>query len=150
MAGRKRLPTSLKILKGTMQPCRTNDNEPIIPIIKELPEPPEYFSAYARKIYLETGLELINNGILTKIDFDMFLIYVGELAQYRDAQMQIHRTGRVLKVNNRPLLNPYVRVASESFAILIRVACEFGITPAARSKVSAIQKKYEPGDEFFK
>ena len=148
--GRKKLPTQLKAIKGTLQKCRENHNEPNLQLMKELPEPPEYFNEYARKVYLETGLELINNGIMSRVDFDIFLIYITELAKYKDAQIQINKTANVLKIDDKPAINPYIRVAEKSFQILMRVACEFGLTPAARSKVNSIKQEVNNGDEFFK
>jgi P27 family predicted phage terminase small subunit len=147
--GRKKLPTNLKVIKGTIRKVRENEKEPQFLILNELPEPPEYFSDYARKIYLETGLQLITNGILTKIDFEIFLAYITELARYKDSQMQLHKLGHILKIDNKPVVNPYLRVSEKSILILLRIACEFGLTPAARSKVNSIQKKYDLGDEFF-
>ena len=46
MAGRKPLPTRLKVLKGMAQPCRTNPQEPRPEVVAL--DPPEYLGTTAR------------------------------------------------------------------------------------------------------
>ena len=46
MTGRKPLPTRLKVLKGTAQPCRTNPREPRPEVVAL--DPPEYLGTTAR------------------------------------------------------------------------------------------------------
>ena len=147
--GRKMLPTNVKQAKGTLQKCRTNALEPKFAIVKDLPDPPKYFDNYARGIYLSTGLELVNNGILTNTNYPIFLVYVTELMEYRNACVEISK-GRVAETDKGMIVSPYLRIRKEALQGIFRAACEFGLTPASSAKVNAIKQETNLGDEFFK
>jgi len=141
MKGRKKIPTKIKESRGTLQKCRANPNEPDYVTMNEIPDPPEYLTEYGKGIYYDTADELLQNGILTKISFPIFIIYCIEISRYFDAINQINEkkavfmwegpTGRKLSIN------PYHRISMDALHNVMRIACEFGITPASQSKITA-------------
>jgi hypothetical protein len=65
MAGRKPLPVAVKKIKGTLQKCRTNPNEPR-PMGK-LGDPPEYMSDIAKEAWTY-AVENAPPGLLSSLD----------------------------------------------------------------------------------
>ena len=65
MAGRKPLPVAVKKIKGTLQKCRTNPNEPR-PRGK-LGDPPEYMSDIAKEAWTY-AVENAPPGLLSSLD----------------------------------------------------------------------------------
>jgi len=47
----------------------------------------------------------------------------------------------IVDAYENPKVNPFMRVANDSLANMVRIACEFGITPASASKVNANKKQ---------
>ena len=66
MAGRKPLPTHLKMVRGTLQKCRMNPDEPTPD--PEIPDAPPHLSPEAREEWERLALELYELGILSTID----------------------------------------------------------------------------------
>jgi P27 family predicted phage terminase small subunit len=149
--GRKRLPTAMKAAKGTLQPCRTNDDEPNYIALSELPDPPEYLSQTGRDVYYGTAGDLQEYGILNRINFTIFVMYCTQVAIYYDAIENIHKTGVIIQdAGGGPRINPYVKIANDSLAALMRVACEFGLTPASASKVNAVKREVNAKSDLIK
>ncbi|MCP3849352.1 MAG: phage terminase small subunit P27 family, partial [Gammaproteobacteria bacterium] len=65
-AGRKPVPTALKLIKGTDQPCRINDKEPK-PKSDNI-KMPVGMSADAKKHWKQVSKQLKEAGILTNLD----------------------------------------------------------------------------------
>lgn len=138
MKGRKRIPTTIKASRGTLQPCRTNPNEPDYILMGSVPEPPEWLGEVGRKIYFDTAADLLSQRILTRISYPMFLMYCVEVEKYLMAAEQLKKLSMVYKsATSEPKVNPWQRIASDSLANAMRIASEFGITPASSSKVKA-------------
>ena len=149
--GRKRLPTELKRVQGTLQPCRTNDNEPDYVLTKEIPDPPKYLSKTGRDVYYSTAEELLKLGILTRVSMSLFVMYCTQVAIYFHALEQIDKNDYIFVTkggDEKP--NPYIKIANDALAASVRIACEFGITPASSSKVYANKVETNPKADLIK
>jgi P27 family predicted phage terminase small subunit len=147
--GRKRKPTELKRRSGTLQPCRTNDNEPDYVLASEIPDPPKYLSKIGRDVYYSTASELLQLGILTRISLTIFVAYCIEVARYYDAQEKLSKEGdRIKNRFDEWIINPLIKVANDALTSMTRLACEFGITPASSSKVKAIPRSKNTKSEL--
>ena len=139
--GRKKLPTAVKAAKGTLQACRENPDEPNYITLHELPDPPKYLNKIGKAEYYSAANELQHLGILNNVNFNLFVAYCTQVAVYFDAIERLHESGSVIvDASENPKVNPFMRVANDSLANMIRIACEFGITPASASKVNANKK----------
>jgi len=75
-------------------------------------------------------------GLLTGLDRAMLMAYCKSYEQYVDAVRMTDRFGTVtLTANRTPVMSPYLSVANRALANMTRIAVEFGLTPAARSRV---------------
>lgn len=144
--GRSALPTNLKILKGTIRPSRMNPNEPKPK--PEIPDPPTNLSPLALEKWHDITPVLFDLGLLSRADRDMLVLYCEEYARYRDAQDVIEREGMFITTEKGNVIqHPAVGVVHKAIALMHKILVEFGMTPAARAKVSAA-KKPDEADPF--
>ena len=92
MAGRP-LPTAIKKLRGTAQPCRMNKKEPKPK--KLLSTPPGHLSIKAKKYWREGFKMLTGVGVLTEMDGDALAVY----AQTKEKWVFVYPGGNQLIAN---------------------------------------------------
>ena len=125
--GRTRKPKALKIMQGTVQPCRDGGETWEPPKLDDVPDPPDWLSStWAVGEWNRVAPMLYNAGILTDAD----LMVLGSYCQ-------LH--GNLVTQN----LAGIVPSASHYNALLAH-ASHFGMTPSSRAKaVPASGKKDE-------
>jgi P27 family predicted phage terminase small subunit len=138
--GPKSLPTAMKVLKGTDQPCRTNKREPKLPVERSLA--PKWLSKKAQEIYLELSDVLVGMQVLTKADQTALEMLCDAYAEYREARAYIEDKGMTYETTATSgdviyKVYPQVAIASDAYKRIRSMMTEFGLTPASRSKVSA-------------
>lgn len=140
MGGRKPLPTRIKQIKGTLQPCRTNVHEPIPEGM--LVDPPEYMTEGAKAAW-RYAIESAPPTLIKKLDMSVLEVWACAADLYRQAQIGIGKTGLLIKAPNTgvPMQSPYLAIANKQAQIMSRAAVEMGFTPASRSRISL-----PPGD----
>ena len=145
MGGRKPLPTQVKQIKGTLQPCRTNYHEPIPEGL--LVEPPDYRPEGAKAAW-RYALECAPPPLLRKLDMSVLEIWACAADLYRQAQAGIGKTGLLVKAPHSgvPMQSPYLAIANKQAQIMTKAAIEMGFTPASRSRISIPNER--PGEEL--
>jgi P27 family predicted phage terminase small subunit len=147
--GRTVKPTAIKKAQGTLRKDRKNDKEPEFAIVKAIPDPPEYFTDKAREIYYSTGLDLINQGILTSVGFPQFIIYCTTTASVFELTQLIKEQGYFSNFKGQRVQNQNIK-SLKTFADLSRqLANEFGLTPASSSKIIVDKKPKSELDEYI-
>jgi len=144
MRGRKPIPDQIKKLKGTFQPCRSRPNALKIRDIINLPEPPRYIQGVAKDLYMNSGLTLLEKGILNSLNLAMFISFcfaVGELHKLEQDIVEcrdIEKRAKVLRTWNDLARN------------VKAWGTEFGLTPASSGKV-VMKEKFEKSkmDEYL-
>jgi len=80
--------------------------------------------------------ELMGLGLLTTVDLTAFRAYCDVYETYMDATQNIRQYGRIIKTPKGFLMtSPYVHLANKALAQMLQLMQEFGMTPAARSRV---------------
>jgi P27 family predicted phage terminase small subunit len=139
------MPTHLKLLRGNPGKRALNRNEPQPTIPPEPPGPPAFLMPAAKDEWWRAGPELHRLGLLTALDLMPFAAYCQACGRWQEAErllaQQAERdpeTGALLiKTSTGSLMqNPLLRVAVTAAADMIRYAAEFGMSPAARSRVA--------------
>jgi P27 family predicted phage terminase small subunit len=101
--------------------------------------------------------ELIALGVLSKFDRGPLAIYCGAYAMWAEAMQAIEQFGSMIKSpNGFPVQSPYVAIVNRQAEVMLRIAGEFGFTPASRSRNFTFTKsnsmlleaRNEPPDEF--
>ncbi len=137
--GRKPLPTSLKVLKGTDQPCRTNEREPVVG--SENIEPPIKLSPEAAKHWEKVLKQLSEARIVTDIDSTALAAYCEAFATWSEALKMVRRLGSVVKGERGfPVKSPYLDVADKASKEMRALLTEFGMTPSSRTRIQATEK----------
>lgn len=135
MSGRKPIPTNLKIVKGTAQPCR---------ILKDEPKPkadavrmPAGLSDDAKKQWKIAAKHLTAAGLLTNLDTFALAMYCEVFARWTYANDQIKKFGPIVKApSGYPVQSPFLQIANKSFDQMTKMLVEFGMTPSSRSRVA--------------
>jgi P27 family predicted phage terminase small subunit len=139
------VPTRLKLLRGNPGHQKLNKNEPQPTIPPEPPEPPAFLVPAAKDEWWRTAPELWRLGMLTVLDIAVFGAYCQSCGRWQQVEellaQQAERdpeTGALLiKSSTGSLMqNPLLHVAARAAASMIRFGAEFGMGPAARSRVA--------------
>lgn len=133
--GRKPTPTALKLVKGE-QKSRVNKDEPIpddgIPVC---PSPDERVQA----VWDYTVEQLSRMRVLTMADRDVLALFCQAVVTWRGAQARIAREGMILQLpeggTRTVAAHPAYSVMTKAENTIMRCAGEFGLTPAARTRI---------------
>jgi P27 family predicted phage terminase small subunit len=72
---------------------------------------------------------------------DMSSLSCGAYALWADATVQIEKYGAMIKSpTGFPIQSPYLAIANRQAEIMMRIASEFGFTPASRSRIATPAK----------
>ena len=152
MAGRPPKPTALKLVQGNPGKRALNKQEPDPTYLQDL-TPPAWLDESAAEVWRETAPQLRAARVLTEVDVQMLAMGCVAIAQYRRA---VKRTGVDLvksklsededgnPVETGEQVNPWYIVQSMSFKQAMAVFAQFGMSPAARTRI-AVQPQ---GDLF--
>ena len=139
-AGRPSKPTHLKKLGGTLQPSRTNPLEPVPEVA--LGYPPDWLSATAKEYWQEIGSILLQMKVISYADTAAMTLLCDVLAQWVSVRVTIAKKGRVYELLSDGgkvyRARPEVAMEADLWRRAQRMLVEFGLTPASRSKVSAL------------
>lgn len=147
MAGRKKLPTNLKVLKGTQRADRLNPDEPMPD--PNIPEAPDFLSKEALIEWGRITTQLSKLGLITDIDMAALALYCQAWGRIVKYEKVISEEGELNKDGSNT--SPAMWIVNKSYEQVYKFLTEFGMSPASRSKVSAkkqTQKEADPWDKL--
>ena len=150
MAGRKPLPTHLKLVKGTARPGRLNKNEP--KPAAAAPEPPAHLDDRAKAKFTELAQMLARYGVMSELDAGALARYAVVWCRWVDAEAEIKKRGPVVKTTGDNIIqNPFLAVANKCLLQMAQIESEFGLTPSSRSRIrmEAPSDTVDPFEEFL-
>lgn len=155
MAGRRPKPTNIKLVEGNPGKRKINRNEP--KPAKEIPSCPAHLSDVAKVAWGKLTVLLDGMGVLTVADSLALERLCDCYADILDCQEKIAKDGRVYKTvdaqgNTLIKGNPAVGQLRAADAQFKSYLVEFGLTPAARTKITVNNddnEKTDPLAEFF-
>jgi len=134
--GRKPKPTALKILGGA-RADRIPSGEPAR--VAGRPDPPAALDQVGRDEFDRLAALLEANGVLSRVDGAALGLYAAAFSRWQSAERGLQEFGLLLVDDEGlPRLNPLLKVAQESMAVMARLLCEFGATPSSRTRVKTI------------
>lgn len=134
--GRRPLPTRLKYLAGNPGKRPLNPYEPRPE--PAVPECPSELGPAAKREWDRLVGDLASLNLLTSLDRAALAAYCGAYALWADATEQIQKYGSMIKSpTGYPVQSPYISIANRQAEIMLRIAAEFGFTPASRSRIAA-------------
>ena len=145
--GRKPKPTALKTLEGNPGKRQLNTNEPK-PLAKA-PSCPKWLDPEAKKEWRRLSKKMEQIGILTEIDMAAFAGYCQAYARWKAAEEFISKHGSIVKTPSGYWQQvPQVSIAQQYMKAMQKFAEQFGLTPAARSRIVADNSKTEYMDDM--
>jgi P27 family predicted phage terminase small subunit len=127
------------------RPLNANEPRPEAAI----PEAPAELSPAARAEWDRLAAELGALGMLTNLDRAALAAYCGAYALWAEATEAIQKYGAMIKSpQGFPIQSPYLAIANRQAEIMMRIASEFGFTPASRSRIATPSASPPPFDLF--
>ena len=155
MAGRKPKPTALKLLNGNPGKRPFNLDEPRIDLAQ--PSPPPFLNDYAKVEWGRVVGSLFEAGLMTEVDRAALAAYCQSYGRWCQAEESLSKmaeqdpanAGMIIRTSNgNAIQNPLVGIANKAHGDMVKYAAEFGMTPSARSRVSATP--HTSGNAFAK
>lgn len=143
--GTKRLPDNVKKMKGTFQPCRSNPDAPVP--LAGLPTAPDFLTPEEREQFQTLVVRLDQIHVASETDTEVITLAAKRLAEVVALSEILENEGRIIQSFNPKTQqtmtrsHPAVGQLNEAFRHLHSLLAEMGLTPAARSKVTARQTK---------
>jgi P27 family predicted phage terminase small subunit len=157
--GRRPLPTAIKKLRGNAGKRKLNDAEPIA--LPGVPEMPDGLGEVAAKEWRSIVPELVQLGVLSKVDGKALAAYCHSFARWFQAERDVEKYGVIVE---EPILlmgaatgffrlkkNPACNVSETAMKTMKSFLVEFGMTPAARSRIRIDKRKEaDPFEDYLK
>ena len=145
MAATTPLPTNLKVLRGTAQPCRLNDREPKPPPADI--SMPDGLSQAEQQHCQQVSDYLQEAGVLTVMDIQALKLYCRIYVKWQESIGKLDEYGPVIKTKaGNPVLSPYFKISQKYLDQLLAILREFGMTPSSRTRIHA--KSDKPDDDY--
>jgi len=141
--GRKKTPTVLKEMYGTARADRVLENEMQVDLLSKLPEAPDLLSEIGIAEWYKVTTQLFNLKMLHDVDQSLILAYCNEMSLYIESELELRENGRIDNFKNsngdliRSQAKPLVKVKNDALANALKLAVQFGLTPVARTNISA-------------
>ena len=146
-SGPKPTPTNLRILRGNPGRRPLNEDEPKPP--RALPPVPDWFNLLEREAWDTVIAALEPMGVVTLSDGPALTLLAQTWAEWREARGTIDLEGNYYAANGWVRKHPAVGVAANAWRRVASMLAEFGLTPAARTRVQMIADgDPDPFDKF--
>lgn len=142
MRGRKPKPTRVRAITGNPGKRPLNPSEPMPELLTldAIPEPPSELSKRAQAEWHRLAPQLATLRILTALDRAALAAYCAAYALWAEAIEAVGQYGAMVKSpTGYPMQSPYIGMANRQAEIMLRIASEFGFTPASRARIVARQ-----------
>ncbi|WP_223563937.1 phage terminase small subunit P27 family [Pantoea agglomerans] len=154
MAGRRPKPTPLKLVTGNPGKRAINKKEP--KPAREIPSPPSHLTDEGKTAWGRLSVLLDGMGVLTVADAFALERLCDIYAEILVLREDIEAEGRTYKTETQQgdkltKANPSVAMLADADRRFKSYLVEFGLTPAARSKVNVNggKKEEDPLNQFF-
>jgi len=135
-SGRKRQPASILKLRGTFRADRQSGANPEPPTA--IPTPPKMLTGIALEEWDRITKLLAEAGCIAELDRTLLAAYCIEWAKFAKANGQLRLCKSMLARTTKgsKQAHPLLGISNRAFANLLRICGEFGLSPAARARLS--------------
>ena len=143
--GRKKIPTEIKKLRGTLQKCRETESQMNVKRSGRIPDAPDWLSEVGREQYYKVTNELWNKNMLYEVDLALVIAYSNEMALYIETEKLLRTKSRIYAKHDKDgnivyaASVPYQKIANDALNKAIKLAVQFGFTPSARTNIQRIE-----------
>lgn len=145
-SGRRKKPTSLKLLSGSydVNPERRNASEPIVED-KTRPVAPEHLGELAKAEWDRVCDDLEKVKVLTAVDFGALEKYCAAYERWRECYEQVNAEGVIIRhVDAKGVetlkRNPAQVEANALHVLMMKFYTEYGLTPSSRASLTTGEK----------
>ena len=153
MKGRKKIPTSVKELKGTLEKSRLVDNEMATSQVVTMPDAPLFLNQEGADEWEIVSNELAKIKMLHLTDLSILAAYCNEIGIYRSisaelggnfTEQTVDKDGKLRMTK----INPKYKVMQNALQNAIKLSTQFGFTPSSRASLSMPEQEQERTDDF--
>lgn len=140
--GHPPVPTALRILRGNpgKRPLPEGEAQPR----QETPPCPRHIQGEARREWKRITRDLADCGLLTVVDRAALAGYCQAWSRWVEAEDVLRKAGVLTKTPNGMLVqSPMLAIANRAMDQMRAFLTEFGMTPAARTRIKVEPKKQE-------
>ncbi|TAK83976.1 MAG: phage terminase small subunit P27 family [Betaproteobacteria bacterium] len=137
-------PTPIKLARGKRGAKSKLATEPVPD--DNLPEPPAYFSQTEKAKFYDMREKIDKMRLATKTDREMLEVLAKRLVEVEELSLDIRGNGRTYVTKGIQRARPEVRMLNDAMRHVQVLLQEFGLSPAARSKVSV--KREQKADDW--
>jgi P27 family predicted phage terminase small subunit len=149
------MPFELRLLRGNPSKRAMTPSLRVLPP-PEPPPPPDFLSPYAVEEWERIAGELHSLRVLTPLDHAVFGAYCEAYSLWRTAGEALAKEaeddpishGLIVEGKDGGKVNLLVSIASSAARDMLRFAGEFGMTPAARSRIISGVDPHDPRGKF--
>jgi P27 family predicted phage terminase small subunit len=150
MRGRPPKPTQLKLLTGNpgRRPLNTREPEPALQSAS-LPAHLRWLPDEAKAEWKRLAPELARLRLLTVLETGLLAMYCEAYALWVQASKIVAKEGFTFtSANGNPRPHPALAVSRAAAETVVKIAAQFGMTPASRTRV-AVSPQPDPFDNDF-
>tara|TARA_R110000824_G_scaffold119224_1_gene273199 strand:+ start:2058 stop:2534 length:477 start_codon:yes stop_codon:yes gene_type:complete len=139
--GRKRKPTKIKELQGTLKGERVLENEMQVSLVSQIPFAPDWLTEIGVEEWNNVCSELHGKGMLHQIDLRLIEAYCNAMALHIETEILLREKGRIQVFKNpdgtvkHTQAIPYQKIANDALDRALKLATQFGLTPSARTSI---------------
>lgn len=135
--GRKKLPTTLKLQKGTFAAYR--DGNPALemqsPVVRNLPPAPDSLGTKGAERWETVGKILAAATCLQESDLQALECYARAFDEVLRCDEVLRKDGNYIPTTTSVVMHPAVRERFQWLDLIRRYESEFGLTPSSRASV---------------
>lgn len=133
-SGPRPLPKNVRMLRGGKPPKTAAPDNPDPPV--KIPQPPDDLTPEETDVFVVMAKKLAGMRVMTEADVEALAIYCRNWVVAKDAHMRVGANILVKSPNGHAIQNPYFAIARKAEDRCLKILAEFGMTPAARVRVS--------------
>lgn len=157
--GRPRQPDALKKIKGTLQPCRVNPDQP--KTLPGMPEIPRGLSFFEKSKFKSLAEELYQMKVITTHDVHILEMVAKEFGMLKVYEKQLKKDGyfyagtkeieeiteegkktkKTTTITSRVRVHPAITARNQAWTNIMKGLMECGLTPSTRSKVKVVKEE---------
>jgi P27 family predicted phage terminase small subunit len=144
-------PTAIRVLEGNPSGRPIPEDEPQLPALEHIPKAPQWVKGKGKIVWNSVLPTLVNCRVMAETDLLAFGRYCDVFEEYfrlRKIVKSVGSTmevfdekGRLMRIAERPEFKQYRTLNRD----LLRMEQEFGLTPAARSRIRVLMNlEFQP------
>ena len=147
MAGRKRTPDALKIIKGTFRKDQAHDQ---IEVDVGVPDCPDWLNSEGKKYWSDVAPFLQENNLISVCDLSSFSLHCDSYGLFVEVSKRIENLDSMIDATPQgyEVQSVLVQIRNKLWDQVMKSKDAFGLSPQARSSIKAEPAKEKPKSPF--